>query len=80
MHRQDAGFGSFGAWFSVRRPVAGGVCRVWQGSVNHMGSWMIGMATGGVHGQLLDQEAVSELSVMRRSRIRRSVGDKEKRV
>jgi hypothetical protein len=39
----------------------------------------MGMATGGVH-QILDQEAVSELSAMRRTRIRRSVGDKEKRV
>jgi hypothetical protein len=80
MHCQDAGFGSFGACFSAQRPVAGGVCRVWQGLVNHMGSWIIGMATGGVHRQILDQEAVSELSAMRRSRIRRSVGDKEKRV
>lgn len=35
------------------------------------------MATGGVHGQIVDQEA---MSVTRRSRIRRSVGDKEKRV
>ncbi|CAN7146933.1 hypothetical protein LJR255_000014 [Pararhizobium sp. LjRoot255] len=41
---------------------------------------MIVVATGGVHRQILNQEAVSELSVMRRSRILRSVGDKEKRV
>jgi hypothetical protein len=80
MHCHDAGFGGFGACFSVPGPVAGGVCRVWQGLVNHMGSWMIGMATGGVHRQLLHHEAVSELSVRRRLGIRRSVGDKEKRV
>jgi len=42
-----------------------------------MASWMMGMATGDLHGQFLDQEAVS---VVRRSRIWRSVGDKEKRV